>query len=199
MSISHAGSRENRDASGIQGLSLVMTDRGQTVLDFSIGMSIFLLVLLFVFLFLPGTLSPFTEGSQEEIGLTNRIADSLAEGLLGAPATPHVLNTTCTVEFFDDNSPSDCRHSGSNLTSRLGVRSHQRVNITMEANITGDNARETLCWDGSNEQLVEIGSGGCTTPLVIGPTSPSEFGTTVTSSRTVRLDGTETTLTVEVW
>lgn len=176
-----------------------MTDRGQTVLDFSIGMSVFLLVLLFIFLFLPGTISPFTEGSQEEIGLTNRIADSLAEGLLGDPTTPHILNTTCTVEFFDDNSPADCRHSGSNLTSRLGVGNKQRVNVTMKANLTGDSEKETLCWDGSNDELVETGSADCDTQLTIGPTPPSEYGTTVTSRRTVQLDETETTMIVEVW
>lgn len=176
-----------------------MSDRGQTVLDFAIGMSLFLLVLLFVLLFLPGVLSPFTSGSQEDVGLTNRIADSLSEGLLGDPATPHVLNTTCTVEFFDNNSPADCRHSGSNLTSRLGLKSHQRTNITMEANITGDDARERLCWDDSNDQLVEVGSADCTTPLVIGPTPPADFDATITSRRTVRLEGTDTTMTVEVW
>jgi hypothetical protein len=176
-----------------------MSDRGQTVLDFTIGMSLFLLVLLFVLLFLPGVLSPFTSGSQVEIGLTNRIADSLSEGLLGDPATPHVLNTTCTVAFFDDNSPGYCRHSGSNLTSRLGLKSYQQTNITMKANITGDDARERLCWDDSNDQLVWIGHSNCTTPLMIGPTPPADFDTAMTASRTVRLEGTETTMTVEVW
>jgi len=176
-----------------------MSDRGQTVLDFSIGMSLFLLVLLFVLLFLPGVLSPFTASAQDDIGVTNRITDSLSEGLLGDPATPHILNTTCTVEFFDDNSPPDCRHSGSNLTSRLGLKSYQQTNITIEANITGDDARETLCWDDSNERLVEIGSADCTTPLVIGPTPPADFDTAITAHRTVRLEGNETTMTVEVW
>jgi len=175
-----------------------MTDRGQTVLDFAIGMSVFLLVLLFVFLFLPGTVTPFTQGAQEEIGLTNRVADSLAEGLLGDPARPHVLNATCTVAFFDGNSPSHCRHSGSNLTSRLGVGSHQQVNVTMRADIAGDDERERLCWDDSNDRLVETGSADCDTPLMVGSTPPAS-GTTVTSTRTVRLDETAVTMTVEVW
>jgi hypothetical protein len=176
-----------------------MSTRGQTVLDFTIGMSLFLLVLLFVLLFLPGVLSPVTSNSQEELGLTNRIADSLSEGLLGDPATPYVLNTTCTVAFFDDSSPPECRHSGSNLTSRLGLRSYQRTNVTLEADIAGDDARETLCWDDANGQLVEVDSPDCTTPLVVGPTPPADVETAMTARRTVRLEGDETTMTVEVW
>lgn len=173
--------------------------RGQTTLDFAIGMSLFLVVLLGMLLFVTGTMQPFTQGSQEDIGVADRVADSLAEGLLGDPAKPHVADTTCTVEFFDDNSPSYCRHDGPNLTSRVGVKSWQLVNVTMQANLTADDGEEILCWDDSNEKIVHRGSGDCDRAFVIGSNPPAGSGNTVTSRRIVTVEKVDATLRVEVW
>jgi hypothetical protein len=59
-------------------------DRGQTTLDFAIGISIFLTVLLFNRLSPPGILSPFTESAQAETVSSNRVADQLAKGTIAS-------------------------------------------------------------------------------------------------------------------
>jgi len=174
-------------------------ERGQTTLDFALGASLLLLTLIGVLIFISGTMEPFTEGSQEDIGVADRVADSLAEGLLADPAEPHVLNTGCTVEFFADNSPSHCRHSGSNLTERVGVKHWQLVNVTMQANVTGGAAEEILCWDDTDERVVHRGASGCNRQFTVGSTPPVSVGDTVTARRVVTINGTDATMRVEVW
>lgn len=174
-------------------------ERGQTTLDFTIGMSLFLVVLIGMLLFVTGTMQPFIQGSQEDIGVADRVADSLAEGLLGDPAKPHITNATCTVEFFNDNSPDYCRHDGPNLTSRVGVQSHQLVNVTMQANLTADEGEEILCWNSSNRTVVHRGSGDCDRAFVIGSRPPARSGSTVTARRIVTIEAVDATLRVEVW
>jgi hypothetical protein len=173
--------------------------RGQTTLDFALGSSLFLLTLIGVLVFVSGTMQPFTEGSQEDIGVADRVADSLAEGLLVDPAEPHILNATCTVEFFADNSPSQCRHSGSNLTERVGVKNWQLINVTMQSDLTGGPDEEIVCWDSTDERVVYRGAADCDRQFTVGPTPPSGVGDTVTARRIVTIDGTDATMRVEVW
>lgn len=178
--------------------------RGQTTLDFALGASLFLLALLGVLIFVSGTIQPFAEGSQEDIGVADRVADGLAEGLLAEPATPHVLNATCTVEFFEDNSPDYCRHEGDDLTDRVGVKDWQYVNVTMQTNLTTEAGEETVCWDQASEGIVARSDGDCDTAsgdvlFTVGPTAPESAGDTVTARRVVSINGTDTTMHVEVW
>jgi len=174
-------------------------ERGQTTLDFALGASLFLLALIGVLVFVSGTMEPFTQGSQEDIGVADRVADSLAEGLLVDPAEPHVLDATCTVEFFADNSPSDCRHSGSNLTERVGVKNWQLVNVSMQTDLTGGPDEEIVCWDNTDDRVVDRGAAACDRQFTIGPTPPPRVGDTVTARRVVTINGTDTTMRVEVW
>jgi hypothetical protein len=174
-------------------------DRGQSTLDFGLGASLFLLALIGVLVFVSGTMQPFNEGSRENIGVADRVADSLSEGLLAEAGTPHVLNATCTVEFFDDNSPSYCRHSGTNLTERVGVKHWKLVNVTMQANVTGGPEEETLCWHSAGERVVEQASSDCDVAFKSGPQTPGSAADTVTARRVVTINGTDTTMRVEVW
>src|SRR6056297_2400768 len=93
-----------------------MGTRGQTTLDFSIGISVFLGAIIFIFLFAPGILTPFTVTGQSETVSVDRTADYLAQDALGNPEQPYVLDRGCTVAFFDreaDEDPAtgdhDCR------------------------------------------------------------------------------------------
>lgn len=174
-------------------------DRGQTTVDFGIGMSLFLVALLGVLLFVSGTMQPFTKGSQEDLGLADRVATGLSEGMLGDPARPHVLNATCTVAFFDDDSPDHCRHSGTNLTERVGVKPWQLLNVTVQADLTSSPGDETLCWDVARERVVALGSTDCSIPLSAGPRPLQRSGDVVTARRVVTINGTDATLRVEVW
>jgi hypothetical protein len=174
-------------------------ERGQTTLDFALGASLFLLALIGVLVFVSGTMEPFTQGSQEDIGVADRVADSLAEGLLVEPDEPHILDETCTVEFFAGTSPSDCRHSGSSLTERVGVKNWQLVNVTMQTDLTGGPDEEIVCWDGTDDRVVTRSAPGCSQQLTVGPTPPPRVGDTVTARRVVTINGTDATMRVEVW
>jgi hypothetical protein len=76
-------------------------DRGQTTLDFALGVSVFLLTAIFVLTFVPGMLEPFEESTQEELAAADRIATQLVEETLADPTEPHLLDRECTVIFFE--------------------------------------------------------------------------------------------------
>lgn len=181
-----------------------MDRKGQTSLDFAVGMSTLLLVFAFVLTFVPGILGPFTASGQEETVTADRVADHLAEGLLAEPGTPYVLNRTCTVAFLDNASNSDCRYGGDNLSDRVGISRYgddkpyrQRVNVSVVGNVTGPDSEDVLCWDGSG--LVEKDDAGCITLLEIGPDAPTERSSVVAARRVVSIDGQDAALLVRVW
>jgi hypothetical protein len=169
-------------------------------------MSVFLIVLIGVLLFIPGTLEPFTEGGQENIAMSNRIGDQLSEGMLGDPATPHVLNTSCTIAFFEDTNQAGCGYDGSDLNDRLGVTKRRYVNVTLEGNLsTADDGKEILCWSAS-QALIERDEGTCVTLFAIGDLPPPRADSTVTSRRAVSVNESagskqkeDVALVVEVW
>ncbi len=177
------------------------TSKGQTTLDFTIGISVFLVVLIFVFTFVPGLLTPFTTTNEQAPALSDRLADKLSQGRLGDPAEPYVLNTTgsnCAVEFFDLDSspPTDCRYDGDELYERLNVKERTNVNVTLEGDIDDDGQNSILCWDGSS--LTEsTGCGG--TDLIVGDSPPVDNDATVTARRVVYMDGEDVTMKVVVW
>lgn len=176
------------------------SDRGQTSLDFAVGASILLISLIAVFVVISGTLSPFTLGGQEDIVVTNRVASSLSEGLLGDPANPHVLNTTCTVDFFTGGAAATgCRYSDPPLTERIGVKDWKRANITLKSNLSDDGTKlKTLCWDDGNDRFLEKGDADCDSDMHVGESALSDGGSSVTARRIVSIDGIDATLTVTI-
>jgi len=180
------------------------TSKGQTTLDFTIGISVFLVVLLFVFTFIPGLLTPFTTTDDQAPALSDRLADRLSQGMLGDPAEPYVLNTTgsnCAVEFFDLGSspPTDCRYDGTELYERLNVKERTNVNVTLEGDVSGSSGSTLLCWDDSSDELAELGDTSCDTDLVAGDTPPPDNDATVTARRVVYMAGEDVTMKVVVW
>jgi len=176
--------------------------RGQTTLDFAIGMSLFLSVVIFIFLFIPGLLSPFSAGVQEETVTTDRVADGLTMGMLGSPQQPYVLDEHCTREFFAGNAPpSGCGYeSGASTEERVGLDPvRENVNVTIRGNATGTPAAdEILCWDGATEELVAA-SGSCGTVLTTGGNPPTNNDASVTALRVVSLNGQDVTVRVVMW
>ena len=175
--------------------------RGQTTLDFALGISLFLIVLVVVFQFIPGLLQPFNSGTQDETVAVDRIADQLAGSLLAESSSPYVLLTDCTKEFFDDNSPGACPHSGLTLNERIGVQDYRNVHVLIEGNITGTDGTDTLCWDdsGEGEVVEEQDPSDCDVKYAAGPTQSSNSASTVSARRVVWIDGYDATLVVEVW
>jgi hypothetical protein len=182
--------------------------RGQTTIDFTLGVVVFIVAILFVFTFVPGILSPFRLAGSEDPALSDRVADSLAQGTLGSPESPHELDRYCTVEFFDgsrSDSPSECRYTGGNLEERLTLDSTQRVNVTLNADRDGDGETELLCWqsedDADGVALKETGSCGGTdaVTLAAGDDVPRGTSSTVTARRVVSLHGQTVVMEVVVW
>ncbi|WP_135304516.1 DUF7287 family protein [Haloarcula amylovorans] len=180
--------------------------RGQTTLDFAIGMSLFLAVLLFVFLFIPGILAPFTEGTQEETVVSNRVADQLTKSVLADPSEPFVLEEYCTVAFFEGNSPGQCSYGSGPVESQLGLdEKRQNLNVTVRGNVSAaGSGNDVLCWDRDEPDtgIVEARGGACDSSDVVltrGDAPPRANDASVTAVRVVALDGSDVTVYVGVW
>jgi len=176
-------------------------ERGQTTLDFALGMSIFLLSLVFVVAFVPGMLEPFSGGAQSETPAVNRVADDLTQRTLSNASAPYVLDETCTVELFTAGVPAECRYDGTTLSDRVGVLERSPVNVTIRGDLDDSGADSVLCWDTSvvGGQLAERGASGCG-PLLSGGSNPAgSGGRTVSARRVALLDGRDVTVEVVMW
>jgi len=182
---------------------------GQTTLDFAFGMSIFIAVVLFIFLFVPGILEPFTAGVQEETVTTNRVADELTHGMLGSTRTPTVLNRTCTVGFFESAAISGCHYHGTGtLAERVGIDEDQHLNVTVYGNVSASGeGREMLCWDDDDadtlvervETACDVGPSSQDVVLSAGGSPPTRNDDSVTATRVASLFREDVTVEVVMW
>jgi len=181
--------------------------RGQTTLDFAIGVSIFLAVVLFAFTFVPTVLEPFDVVAEENPTMADRTADNLAHGQLGGANQPNVLEWHCTVAFFEGQpSPTDCNYQGQTLTERLDLDIGQNANVSISRD--GD-AAQVLCWSAdpdstpnSEPGLTKASSADCETDdttLALGDDRPDSQNTAITSRRVVSLYGETVVLEVVLW
>jgi hypothetical protein len=172
--------------------------RGQTTLDFAIGISIFIAVVLFTFGFVPSVLDPFDVAAEDNPTFADRTADNLAHSQLGSPEEPNVLDRHCTVAFFEgDPSPSGCNYDGTDLEERLDLDIGQDMNITIS-----QDGEQRLCWTddaGDGEPGLATSCTSSDTPLTIGDDRPGEQDTTITSRRVVFLYGETVVLEVVLW
>lgn len=166
--------------------------RAQTTLDFAIGVAVFLAVLLFVFGFVPGILSPFEVADEELPAQSDRVANTLAQERLGGADSPYELDRYCTVEFFEGgDEPEDCNFDSTDLNEEFGFSEWRSVNVTLRGQ-----GGEPLCWDG--ERIIDE----CTdsdVALATGEAVPDGGVTTMTARRVVALDGQQVTLEVVLW
>lgn len=102
--------------------------RGQTVQDFAVGTSVFLLTVAFTFAFVPSIFTPFQSevitgaGPQSDRVATNVTQDLSIEG------RSNWLDGTETEEFFDDGtSPTDADE----LKNRFDLPFAAKINITV--------------------------------------------------------------------
>lgn len=186
--------------------------RGQTTLDFAIGISIFLAVVMFIFLFVPGIVSPFTVGAQDETVTVNRVADGLTQDQLGSSERPGILSSGCTVDFFenaDGGTITECGPDRNGLAEFVGIKDRQNVNVSVHGNVTsGDRKTEMLCWDVDDGVVERDGDGagdgtcdqgGDDTLLTAGDTPPNDNADSVTAKRVGYLAGEDVTIIVEMW
>lgn len=159
--------------------------RGQTAVDYTIAIGVFLIAVVFVVGFLPSISQPFTS-NQADVTKADRIADQLSEGMLGEPETPYVLNGTCTVGFFDQlqgggSAPPGCHFDAGATTPNGAVN----VDDTTGINVT-----------------IERTGGGIVTAEGIdlhAGRDPGETSSVSVTQRTVFLDGEARKLYVRVW
>jgi hypothetical protein len=203
-------------------------ERGQTTLDFAIGMGIFFLVLGFTIMFIPGLFDPFVGSTSEETVAANRVADSIANGMLADPGDPRVLDEACTTTFFlpennDDDgngftaAPTDCEFEEvDDLPVRVGLQGRPagtgldvRVTVVREDG-DGDNRADPMCKDVAPSPAVFVpepnadcgDDAGDTVYDVQTAEPPDESGSVVVAQRGIHIDygtGLDATLRVEVW
>jgi len=179
--------------------------RAQTTIDFTVGVVLFVFVLIAIFTFVSGTVQPFTTGDQEDIVAVDKAADGLTMDTLGDPNTPYTLNTTCTVAFFEGGSPpSGCQFTDRPLEAQLGVDRSSFVNVTIRGNVSGTGSPdELLCWDETAGELVEQSGTDCSAgdvvPLTAGNDAESGAQSSVTARRAVSVNGTSVSLVVKLW
>jgi len=173
--------------------------RGQTTLDFSVGMGLFIISLIFVLTFVPGILDPFTAGTQEETTAVDRVADELSQRLLGNATEPYKLDVDCTRTFFQSGTVGDCPFSGTELTERLSIEDTKNVNVTITGNVSGTPSDGVLCLSDTSTALSERPCGGTETGLATGPSPSGSGGKTVSARRVVVLSDHDVTIEVEMW
>lgn len=104
-------------------------DRGQTLQDYVIGISIFVVVVFLALSFFPGLLNDFQSGS---VGDHEAQADRISRQIVTnntVPGTENQLNATA-IEGMMDQSEDDLRQ-------RFGVNDTVNLNITLES-LNGD-------------------------------------------------------------
>ncbi|ELZ29201.1 hypothetical protein C475_03254 [Halosimplex carlsbadense 2-9-1] len=186
----------NRDNHGVG-----VGDRGQSVFDFSIGVSLFLVVVLGTLVFVPtafGSLSDDSGTDSEDSLATERVADYLVETALSGSGDSSELDQRCTLAYFRDQ--GECGFGADNgFAVDSGRAPYQPLNVTFEADVNGDGTRERRCLDTSgNGALVGVGDGSCDTPLTAG-SSAVRNQNYVTATRLVRFEGEDVFVVVRTW
>jgi hypothetical protein len=110
---------------------MISRERGQTTLDFLVGVSVFLVTVGLVLTFVPGMLDPFTGDREVNALAADRAATDLTTDVLGNPREPYVLNESRVSAFFDPTT---------DVNDRLGLDTAVSVNATL----TTDTQRWTV-------------------------------------------------------
>jgi len=151
MSGNHGERTRSETHSVVRALS--SADRAQTVLDFVVGMSVFLVAVGFTFAFVPSLLEPYAVGESATVVVAERGAARLAESSLAATGSTATLSHACTFAFFNGtdavtaSDESDCAWTANadDLHAELGVDDRRGLNLT----VTRDGTVATLDSDGT--------------------------------------------------
>lgn len=174
------------------GSSGTRVDRGQTSLDFLVGVSIFLLTIAFVIAFVAQLTAPYQ--AQEKPVVAERVASDLTESYLAESGTPSALDEDCTVAFFSQAGGEHCSFEPTDtLHEQLGLSSRYAVNVTLSRGVTEEGSPALLC--ATNGTIGACGSNS----LAIGEPVPDRSRSAATAKRTVHVGGMDAVLEVTVW
>ena len=169
--------------------------RGQTLPDFAVGVAVFLLVVTFVFLFIPQLALPFDD--QEQPAVAERVTSDLSYNLLASGEARSELNETCTLAFFELEDVIECETLAEEpVTDQLGIASTYSVNITFR-NVSSDAPDSMVCRADYGGPLDDCGTGQ--KPVEVGSTLPDDDRTVATARQRVYVNDVEGVLEVRVW
>ncbi|QGN06248.1 hypothetical protein Hrd1104_02380 [Halorhabdus sp. CBA1104] len=153
--------RDSKDANEKGWREADQQDRAQTMQDFVLGISIFMIGFMFVLALFPGLLTPF-ESSLD--GNTEAAADRVTAEIVSnfsKPAEPNVLNATRLNQtvFNDSRSVAD-------LKSQFGLPSDTGLNITLQrldgmAHLNASGNPVTNDRTAISVRIVDTGFSGC--------------------------------------
>lgn len=170
-------------------------DRGQTNIDFVVGIVVFILALSFVVAATPQLLAPYED--QETLIVAERVTSTLADSLLADRRDPGHLDIDCIGAFFRTTAaPCPTFDATESTTDRIGVEATYRVNVTLQWNVTGDAEPEVLCYNGGDVGACVPGG---TDPLAVGYPVPQDHGSVASERRTVVVGDQPAILQVRVW
>lgn len=185
------------------------SDRAQTLPDFVIGVTVFLLTIGFIVAFVPQMMAPY-EGQETSV-VADRAASSLANDLLsksgaasgqGASSEQEPssgLNETCTAAFFTDSDASGCSFDANDsIEDRIGIDSRYAINVTLEGSVGGSPGSDTWCAD-EDEESIGPCDGDQTERLAVGPSTPDDSRSVATARQVVHVNGSDAVLEVSIW
>lgn len=161
--------------------------RGQTTIDYTVGIVLFISVIGGVFLLLPTIFEPFSTSATQEAIIADQIATQLTTELLqtGDPASVH---TVCTAAFFGGNTTLDSECS---FTADDPLNTIAGLDNTTETTISIHEVGN----DPDNSITTTVDGVVYTLHRTTGET-PDNIAV---ATRTVELNGDVYRLTVEVW
>lgn len=171
--------------------------RGQTNLDFVLGVSIFVIAVVFVWLLVPNLFGTFTtEATHGESLAADRAANRLAMDALANTPGQTEINEECVAAFFDGTASSQgCGFDNSDsLSDQLGLDSHQSINVTIEfANGT------VMCWNGPDEEGFSAPPCPSDGQLLARGTQDGSNSDVSVAQRVVSIDDQRAVIVVRVW
>lgn len=169
-------------------------ERGQTSIDFVVGIGVFLLVVGSVAGFVPDLFAPFDDDPQRPL-VTDRAADRVVGHLTDVDGNPGVLNTSCTLAFLRQNAAVCGFDPQNDLTEQIGIGTRYRANVSLRRNTTAAPGLEILCTDG--DEPVACSAGG--PKLAAGPPVPGNRSSVDSARRVVHVAGRDATVVIHVW
>lgn len=136
-----------------------MDENGQITLDYLVGITIFLLALVFVFQYTTGLFTPFESSSDEVTMIADRVATTVVEDRIssGDPQTCNIVSSNLLNNFF-----TQLNSSYSSTQNSLGLNG---TFFLYDLNISLENGTKVISCAGEN--LPEAGNIGQTKRIVL--------------------------------
>lgn len=172
-----------------KGDDLPQYHKGQTVIDFAIAASIFLMVVGGVLLYTPTIFAPLSESTTAETIAADKTATHISKELIAGEESQTNVDTICTIAFFSGNGSldEDCTFSANNpIQDIVGLKDTTEINVYItDTQQTNDPPITTTEFEGKEYTLQRK--------------TKSDAHDVAVATRIINIDGNTQRLTVEVW